>query len=131
MRLSCLSSFYGYAIEVDVLQENPVANVKRPRVANDSMSVGLTREELERLLYAAVADSPRSGALTTLVAYNGLRVDEALSRDVEHLGHQLGHRVLLISRKGGRDAMEPLSPPSNALDGYLAGRSAGPLLAAA
>jgi hypothetical protein len=33
-----------------VLDENPVANVKRPRVANDSMSVGLTRDELERLL---------------------------------------------------------------------------------
>ena len=59
-RLSCLSSFYGYAIEVDVLHENPVANVKRPRVANDSMSVGLTRAELERLLDAALADGPRS-----------------------------------------------------------------------
>ena len=40
------------------------------------MSIGLTREELERLL---VADGPRSGGLITLLAYNGLRVDEALS----------------------------------------------------
>jgi site-specific recombinase XerD len=127
-RLSCLSSFYRYAIEVDVLHESPVANVKRPRVANDSMSVGLTREELERLLNAAVADGPRSGALITLLAYNGLRVNEALSRDVEHLGHQLGHRVLRISRKGGRDALEPLSPPvERALDTYLDGRTTGPL----
>jgi integrase/recombinase XerD len=63
-----------------------------------------------------------------LLAYNGLRVDEALSRDVEHLGHQLGHRVLRISRKGGRDAMEPLSPPvERTLDSYLAGRTTGPL----
>ena len=127
-RLSCLSSFYGYGVEVGVLEENPVANVKRPRVANDSMTVGLTRDELEQLLQAAEADSPRSAALITLLAYNGLRVDEALSRDVEHLGHQQGHRVLRISRKGGRDALEPLSPPvERALDAHLAGRTTGAL----
>ncbi|MBW3562893.1 MAG: tyrosine-type recombinase/integrase, partial [Actinobacteria bacterium] len=127
-RLSCLSSFYGYGVQVGVLDENPVTNVKRPRVANDSMSVGLTREELERLLEAAEADGPRSAALITLLAYNGLRVDEALSRDVEHLGHQQGHRVLRISRKGGRDALEPLSPPvERALDSHLAERTTGPL----
>ncbi len=127
-RLSCLSSFYGYAIEVDVLEESPVANVKRPRVANDSMTVGLTRDELEQLLQAAEADGPRSAALMTLLAYNGLRVDEALSRNVEHLGRQLGHRVLRVTRKGGRDALEPLSPPvERALDRYLGDRTSGAL----
>jgi integrase/recombinase XerD len=127
-RLSCLSSFYGYGVEVGVLDENPVTNVKRPRVANESMTVGLARDELERLLDAADADSPRSAALITLLAYNGLRVDEALSRDVGHLGHQQGHRVLRISRKGGRDALEPLSPPvERALDTYLDARTTGPL----
>ena len=127
-RLSCLSSFYGYGVEVDVLEDNPVANVKRPRVPDASMSVGLARDELQALLDAAPADGPRSEALITLLAYNGLRIDEALSRDVEHLGHQLGHRVLRISRKGGRDALEPLSPPvERALDAHLAGRTTGPL----
>ncbi len=127
-RLSCLSSFYSYAIEVDVLQQSPVANVKRPRVSTDSMTVGLARDELEQLLATAEADSPRSAALITLLAYNGLRVDEALSRDVEHLGHQLGHRVLRVTRKGGRDALEPLSPPvERALDAYLGDRQSGAL----
>lgn len=127
-RLSCLSSFYGYALQVGVLEENPVANVKRPRVANNSMTVGLTRNELERLLDTAEADGPRSAALITLLAYNGLRIDEALSRNVEHLGHQLGHRVLRITRKGGRDALEPVSPAvERALDTYLASRTTGPL----
>jgi integrase/recombinase XerD len=92
------------------------------------MTVGLTRDELEQPLDAADADSPRSAALITLLAYNGLRVDEALSRDVEHLGHQQGHRVLRISRKGGRDALEPLSPPvERALDTHLADRTSGAL----
>jgi site-specific recombinase XerD len=129
-RLSCLSSFYGYGVEVCVLEENPVANVKRLRVSSGSMTVGLAREELEQLLAAAEADGPRSAALTRLLAYNGLRVDEALSRDVEHLGHQLGHRVLRISRKGGRDALEPLSAPvERALDNYLSDRTSGALFA--
>ena len=65
--------------------------------------------------------------MITLLAYNGLRVDEALSRDVEHLGDQHGHRVLRIS-KGGRDALEPLSAPvERALDLHLSRRTGGPL----
>jgi site-specific recombinase XerD len=127
-RLSCLSSFYGYGVEVSVLEENPVANVKRPRVGTNSLTVGLTRDELEQLLQAAEADGPRSAALITLLAYNGLRVDEALSRNVEHLGHQLGHRVLRVTRKGGREALEPLSAPvERALDAYLSDRTSGAL----
>jgi integrase/recombinase XerD len=122
------SSFYGYGVEVSVLEENPLAKRQAPHVSTDSMSVGLAREELEQLLKAAEADGSRSEALITLLAYNGLRVDEALSRDVEHLGHQQGHGVLRISRKGGREALEPLSPPvERALDIYLNGRASGPL----
>jgi integrase/recombinase XerD len=127
-RLSCLSSFYGYGVEVGVLNDNPVTNVKRPRVASESMTVGLARDELERLLAAAEADGLRSAALITLLAYNGLRVNEALSRDIEHLGNQQGRRVLRISRNGGRNALEPLSQPvERALDAYLAARETGPL----
>jgi integrase/recombinase XerD len=113
-RLSCLSSFYGYGIQVGVLEENPVADVKRPRVANASMTVGLARDELARLLDAAEADGLRSAALITLLAYNGLRIDEALSRDGEHLGHQLGHRVLRLSRKAAATRSSPSPRPSNA-----------------
>ena len=118
-RLSRLSSFYGYGVQVGVLDENPVANVKRLRVATDSMTTGLARDELEALLDQAESDGPRSAALLVLLAYNGLRIDEALSRGVEHLGHQQGHRTLRISRKGGRDALEPLSRPvERALERY-------------
>ena len=60
-----------------MLKENPVTNVKRPRVRTDSMSVG--GKELEQLLDAAEADGPRSAALGH-AGYNGLRVDETLAR---------------------------------------------------
>jgi hypothetical protein len=44
-RLSCLSSFYDYGVEVDVLEDNPVANVKRaprPRRVDESASHATT-----------------------------------------------------------------------------------------
>ena len=119
-RLSAVSAFYDYGIGVEVLGFSPVANVRRPRVSDDSTTVGLSADELVSLLDAADAHSPRFGALVSLLAYNGVRIDEALSADVADYTHQRGHRVLRITRKGGRTSTEPLAPPTvRALDRYL------------
>jgi site-specific recombinase XerD len=127
-KLSTLSGLYGYAVAEQVLERSPVAAVKRPKLGDDSQSTGLDRDELRRLLAVAEADGLRSQALVTLLALNGLRVDEALSRDVEHLDVERGHRVLRLRRKGGARAAAVLSPPRvRALDAYLAGRESGPI----
>ena len=55
--------------------------MKRPRVSDRSSTTGLTETELIALLGAADADGPRSAALITLLALNGLRVGEALALD--------------------------------------------------
>jgi len=68
------------------------ANVRQPRVSDDSSTPALSREELIKLLEAAEQDSLRSAALITLLAYNGLRIDEALSANVEHYSYQHGHQ---------------------------------------
>ena len=120
-RLSAVSKFYDYGIEAQVLTYSPVASVRRPKVSGDSSTVGLSAEELVRLLEVADAHSPRSSALITLLAYNGLRIDEALSADIGDYTHQRGHRVLRITRKGRKRSTEPLAPPTvRALDAYLA-----------
>src|SRR5205085_2352556 len=63
-----------------------------------------------------------------LVAHTGLRIGEALSRDVEHLAHDRGHRILRLERKGGRGGRTVLTGPVvRALEDYLAGRTTGPL----
>jgi len=109
-RLSCLSKFYDYAVrDVEVLDASPVARVRRPKVSEDSPTVGLAQEELDRLLDAAEADGPRSAALVTLLMPNGLRIDEALAADVEHFTYQEGHRVLRVVRKGAKAAT--VAPP--------------------
>jgi len=72
--------------------------------------------------------------------HNALRVDEPAVADVADLGHDRGHRILRLTRKGGRRATAPLAPATvAALDAYLADRTeragvaadglAGPLLA--
>jgi integrase len=85
-------------------------------------------DEQRTLLVAAAADGLRSTTLVTLLLHNGLRIDEALSRDVEHLQTERGHRVLRLHRKGGRVATAALAAPTaRALDAYLAGRQTGPI----
>jgi len=119
-RLSAVSAFYGYGIGVEVLAFSPVANVRRPKVSDDSTTVGLSADELVALLDTADAHSARWGALVSLLAYNGVRIDEALRADVADYTYQRGHRVLRITRKGGRSSTEPLAPPTvRVLDAYL------------
>jgi integrase/recombinase XerD len=128
-RLSCLSKFYDYGMrEVELIEHCPVANVRRPKVSEDSPTIGLSAAELDQLLTAAEGDGDTSTALVSLLVYNGLRIDEALRCDVEDFTYQRGHRVLRITRKGGRASTEPLSPiVSRALECCIGDRTGGPI----
>lgn len=126
--LSTLSGYYGYGVAEDVIARNPVAQVRRPKVGTDTVSTGLDRDEMAALIQAAEADSPRSFVLVLLLGLNGLRISEALGADITDLGIERGHRVLLVTRKGGRRATVPLAHrTAEALDAYIGERSTGPL----
>jgi site-specific recombinase XerD len=128
-RLSTLASYYRYAVEEGFLASaSPLTHVRRPSVADDSPTLGLDRNELKALLDAAQAASARDYALACLLAYNGLRISEALDADVDDLATVQGHRTLAITRKGGRRALVALAPRTvDALDTHLEGRTTGPL----
>jgi integrase/recombinase XerD len=128
-RLSCLTGLYEYAVvDAGLIEASPVVRVKRPRVSDHSSTVGLNEKELVKLLEAAEADGLRSAALMTLLALNGLRIGEALSRDVEHLSHDFGHRVLELTRKGNKRSTEALAPATaRALEAYIDERTTGPI----
>ncbi len=126
--LSTLSGFYGYALAEDMVTRNPVASVRRPKVGSDTVSTGLSRDELDSLITTASVDSPRSLALVLLLGLNGLRVSEALGADVADLTTERGHRVVKIRRKGGKTATVPLAPrTAQAVDDYIGERDTGPL----
>ena len=97
-----------------------MASVRRPKVGTDTVSTGLDRDELSALVHAAEADSPRSLALVLLLGLNGLRMSEVLGADVDDLGTEHGHRVLSITRKGGKTATVPLAPrTAEAIERYV------------
>lgn len=119
-RLSAISKFYKYGIEVGVLTYSPVDQVRRPAPDDQMHTVALTSSEVNAILDVAEAHSPRYFALVSLLAYNGVRIDEALGADVDDYSFQRGHRVLWVTRKGGKRSSQPLAPPTvRAIDAYL------------
>ncbi|MDI5964814.1 tyrosine-type recombinase/integrase [Streptantibioticus silvisoli] len=129
-RLAAISSLYAYAQSTDVVTRNPAKAVRRPKVnRRQSTSRALTAGEGGALLAAATADGPRSLALISLLLYQGLRVSEALSARIEHLGWDKGHRVLTITSKGGDEDKVPLAPPTHhAVEAVEDGRTEGLIL---
>jgi integrase/recombinase XerD len=132
-KLSALAGFYDFGVhDAGVLTHSPAASVRRPKVSDESQAVGLSAEELRRLLAAASANSPRSAALVSVLTFCGLRISEALGADVRDYGHDSGHRVLRVIRKGGKTARVALAPPVvRALNEYLEGRTDGPIFLSA
>jgi site-specific recombinase XerD len=130
-RLSTLSGLFRYAYEEGHTARNPAANVRRPRVGDDSPTLGLDLTEARSFLQAAEAAGPRDHALVCLLLLNGLRVSEVCSTLADDVAVERGHRVLVIQRKGGRRDLIPLAPRTTAaIDEHLADRGEGPLLLA-
>ncbi len=127
-RLSAVAGFYRWAVAEDVVGRNPVAAVRRPKVGSESQSTGLDRDELSALIAASVDDGPRSAALVLLLGMNGLRVSEVVGADIGDLDTERGHRVLRITRKGGKRQTVPLAPrTAEAVDILVGERATGPL----
>lgn len=62
----------------------------------------------------------RTAAAARLLLHLGLRVDELAAADLTDLGYDRGHRILTVTRKGGRRATVVLPPATAAaLDAYL------------
>jgi hypothetical protein len=99
-RLSTLASFYRYCEQEGLVERNPAANVRRPKVDYESRTLGLDRNELGAFLVQAGLGSARDHALASLLALNGLRISEALGADIDTLEFERGHRTLKILRKG-------------------------------
>ncbi|WP_097196426.1 tyrosine-type recombinase/integrase [Blastococcus aggregatus] len=100
-------------------------------MSDESQEVGLTADELRRLLATAQAHSSRSSALVSVLTFCGLRISEALGAQVRDYGHDQGHRVLKVTRKGGKSARVALAPTVvRSLDTYLEARTDGPIFLA-
>ena len=131
-RLCTIAGFYRYAVEEELLDHSPAADVRRPRLDYESHANGLDRNELGALLVAAGLGLPAEHTLISLLALNGLRVSEATGASIEALGVERGHRTLVVTRKGGKIVTVPLAPrTARAIDLAIGERVEGPVFLAA
>lgn len=128
-RLSTVCSFYRWCVDEELLGRNPAANVRRPKISQDSTTLGLDRQELGQFLVEAGVTAGRDHALACLLGLNGLRVSEACNVDIDNLGFERGHHTLLVDRKGGKRALIPLAPRTyRAVTLAIDERTSGPIL---
>lgn len=127
-RLGTIRSFYKYAYLEDFIAKDPAAHVRRPKVPQDSTTLGLDRMELSSFIAVATAMSPKAHALACLLGLNGLRVSELCSLNIEDLTTDRGHTVITFMGKGDKPARVPLAPRTSRAVMMLAdGRIDGPL----
>lgn len=127
-RLSTICGFYRYCSQEAVIERDPAAYVRRPKIDYESHTLGLDRNELGAFLIQAGLCGGRDHALMCLLALNGLRISEALGAQIENLEYQRGHRTLFVHRKGHKTATIPLAPrTATSLDLYIGERTSGPI----
>jgi site-specific recombinase XerD len=127
-KLAAASSWYDWLTRGGRADANPFARLDRPVVDRHvSATPGLTRDQAMAMIAAAdVARGPqlaRTSALIAALLLTGTRVGEVTGADIEDLGTDRGHRVLWVTRKGGK--RQPLvlpAPAADRVDAYLAGR---------
>lgn len=90
--LAVLQAVCRYAVARGELQHNPVKDIEKPVVERQLAIVAISPDQVERLV--AELD-PISAMLVELLAYEGLRPEEALALEERHLGQ----RALLVEQK--------------------------------
>jgi integrase/recombinase XerD len=128
-RLSTVVGFYRFAAIDGFIERSPAEHVRRPKLDNESTTLGLDRMELGAFLATAGASSPTDNALACLLGLLGLRVSEACGINIEDLSLERGHRTVKVLGKGHKTAIIPMPPKVfRAVDLAAGERTEGPLL---
>ncbi len=129
-KLNTVAGFYRFAKLDGFIADNPSEAVRRPKVPNQSTTLGLTRSELLACLDVAQQTDTQDHALWCLLGLSGLRIGEACRLDVDDLGWTGGYRTLVVTRMksaGRRDEIPLAARTSHAFDRHLGSRRTGPV----
>ena len=129
-RMAVVTGFYRTCVIDAVLEHSPAEYVRRPVVANESPTLGLSHLQFEALLTAARDSENRFGfALVTMLSLLGLRIFEGCRADIPDIGEEHGHRVLRVVGKGSKAVLVPLPPAvGRVVDRATGDREQGPIL---
>jgi integrase/recombinase XerD len=129
-RVSIVAGFYRTCVIDGLLEHSPADHVRRPRISNESPTLGLTHLQFEAILTAA-RDSTNNCdfALVAMLGLLGLRIFEATGADIDDVGEEHGHRVLLVRDKGDKHVLTPLPPAvARSIERAAGSRDGGPVL---
>jgi site-specific recombinase XerD len=128
-RLSTLAGFYRVAVIDGHLEHSSLEFVRRPKISDESQTLGLDRMELGAFITQGAAAGVVDHALACLLGLLGLRVGEACNINIEDLALERGHRTVTVLGKGSKLAVIPLPPRvGRAVDQAAGDRAGGPLL---
>jgi integrase/recombinase XerD len=119
-KVACLRSFYRHLRRVELLGEDPTAQLRAPRQDRKLPQV-LSRDEVARLLEQPAGGRPsalRDRALLETMYACGLRASEAIGLEVGDIDLDAG--ILRARGKGSKERLVPVgSTAGRALDAYL------------
>lgn len=124
-KLAAIKSFFNYLVDNEVLEVNPAASVKSPKIP-EKEPVYLNDEELIRLLRTIARKAEprvreRDMAIILLFLHGGLRVSELTKLELTNV--DLESCQIKITRKGNREQYLHLNQETKmALASYLAKR---------
>ncbi len=122
-RMSVVASFYAFALDEGLVERQPVTKRMRPRVADDSPTVGLSRDEARAFLARLAVEAAVDRAVLHMLVGEGLRVGELVGLDVGSLGFAEGQAVMTVVGKGNKRRRLVLSAPVyHSVGEYLAER---------
>lgn len=125
-RLATVSSMYDFLAQSFVVEHNPAALVKRPRVSKAGKTPARASDEMGKVFVVA---APRELLLVGLMYVAALRVTEVTRAAVPDLRTEKGRRLLFVHTKGDKTRDVPIPPVLWVwLEAYLDGREEGPLL---
>lgn len=128
-RMSAVASFFRYAESRGAVEAGPSTAAHRPGGPPGGAAQALGAEEMRALLRAAAAIGPKTAALVSLLALDGLKLGEALGLDISAL--RLGRRSSVDVRRHGRPSTIPVgSRSARMIAAYVGDRRRGPLFTA-
>lgn len=130
-RLTTVRSFFRYLQDEELVDRNPAAAVRTPRIEHRQQAA-LTRNQAGVLVDTAEQLHGYRWPLVAILLICGLRISEVTGANVEDLGVDRWHRTLDVHGKGAKVITVPLPPVvATALDRHLVDRGhpeTGPLL---
>lgn len=129
-RWSALSSFFDYAVALDVTAANPVLGAARPKAtpAGPSPTPPLTSQAVADYRAIAAALDPRLDALVSLLVADGLKLGEILALDVDDVRGRAPTTRVAIRRRGVVEHVTLDQLSARAVRRCIGQRHDGPLL---